>query len=74
MSEGETDDMPRARLYTSQLVVLVRPAVAERVKGAHRRSGLSQAEVIRRAIDCGLEQVEQEIARQAAADQAALAH
>jgi hypothetical protein len=71
MSEG--DAMTRPRLYTTQLVVLVRHVVGERIKVVRKRSGLSQAEVIRRAIDYGLPQVEDETARQAAADQAALA-
>ena len=71
-TEGETD-MTRARLYTAQLVVLVRPAISRRIRAVKSRSGLSQAEVIRRAIDLGLPQVEKETARQAAADAEALA-
>jgi len=71
-SESETE-MPRARLYTAQLVVLVRPAISRRIRAVKNRSGLSQAEVIRRAIDLGLPKVEEETARQAAADAAVLA-
>jgi len=54
--------------YTKQLVTKVRAAVDTRVRGLHQAYGISQAEVVRLAIDAGLPQVERQLARQAAAE------
>lgn len=66
-------EMTRPKLYTDQLVVLVRRPIRERIDKIKAQYGLTQAEVIRRAIDHGLPLVEADTARQAAADAQALA-